>query len=170
MEFNKIFAAILVAGIIAMLASFVSHESYHPEKLERNTFPIAVADAGADAAAAPAADKGPEPIDNLMAAADPAAGEKIARVCMSCHTLDKGGPNRVGPNLYGIVGNHHAHAADFAYSDGMKAKSGETWDVEKLNVFLYSPRKAIDGTKMTFAGLKKPEDRAAVIKYLQTLK
>lgn len=169
MEVNKIFAAILVAGIIGMLCWFVSHELYHPEPLTKDAYVIAAA--GADTASAvPAAPTGPEPIDDLMKTADPAKGEQIAKICSSCHSLGKGQPARIGPNLYGIVGNHHAHMAGFAYSDAMQALSKQTWDVDHLNHFLWSPQKTIPGTKMTFAGLKKAQDRADVIKYLETLK
>ena len=91
-------------------------------------------------------------------------------MCAACHTLGKGEPARIGPNLFGIVGNHHAHMAGFAYSDAMQALSKETWDTKHLNHFLWNPRKTIPGTKMTFAGLKKAQDRADVIKYLETLK
>jgi cytochrome c len=111
-----------------------------------------------------------EPIDELMATADIAQGEKLAKVCAACHTFDKGGANRVGPNMWGIVGAKHAHIDGFAYSDALKAKSAEVWDVEALNQFLWNPKKAIPGTKMGYAGMKKPEDRAALIKWLETLK
>jgi len=167
MEFNKIFAAVLTAGIIAWLSWFVAHEAYHSEPLEKNAFEIAVAD-DAGASAGPAAATGPEPID--IDKGDLAQGEKISKVCSSCHTFEQGGANKVGPNLFGIFGNIHAHKDDYSYSDGMKAHKGEKWDVDALNHFLWSPRKTIEGTKMTFAGLPKAEDRAAIIKWLSTQK
>jgi len=169
METNKIFAAILTAGIIGMLSWFISQELYHPEMPEKQAYVIAAA---ADTAAAPAAAKpaGPAPIADLLKTADAAKGAKLAKMCAACHTLGKGEPARIGPNLFGIVGNHHAHMAGFAYSDAMQALSKETWDTKHLNHFLWNPRKTIPGTKMTFAGLKKAQDRADVIKYLETLK
>jgi len=169
MEFNKIFAALLVAGIIAMLGGFVSNLAFHTEKLAENAYPIEVPDApaGTGAAAVPA---GPEPIDELMASADVAHGEKLSKVCASCHSFDNGGANRIGPNLWKVVGGPHAHADGFAYSDAMKAKHGETWTQDALNHFLWNPKKAVPGTKMVFAGFKKAEDRAAIIKWLETLK
>lgn len=166
MEQNKILAAILVAGIVSMLAWFVSYSVYHPKDLEQDAYPIAVADAPAagGVAAAPAT---AEPIDDLMASADVAQGEKIAKVCAACHTFDAGGANKVGPNLAGTMGKAKAGHAGFSYSDAMKAKGG-TWTVADMNEFLWNPKKFVPGTKMAFAGLKKPEDRAAVIKYLQS--
>lgn len=168
METNKIFAALLVAGITAMLGGFVTKQIFHHEPLAENAFPIEVTEAtatGADAAPA-----GPEPIADLMAAADPAEGEKLSKVCAACHTFDKGGAAKVGPNLFHIVGGPHAHMQGFTYSDAMKAKAGETWTQEALNEFLWNPKKAIPGTKMVYAGMKKPEQRAAMIKWLETLK
>lgn len=170
MEFNKLLAAVLVAGITAMIAGMISRGLYHPETLEKNSYVIEVAEAssvaGGEIAAAP---QGPEPIAELLAAADVAHGEKLAKVCSACHSFDKGGANRVGPNLFGVVGKAKASHEGFAYSDAMKAKGGN-WDIDAMNAFLWNPKKDIPGTKMTFAGLKKPEDRAAVVKWLETLK
>jgi cytochrome c len=166
MEFNKIFAAVLIAGILAYLGGFAANILIHPKHLAENAFKIEVAEtSGAPGAAAPAE---AEPVDELMAAADPAQGEKVAKVCAACHTFDSGGANKVGPNLAGIMSAKHAHKGDFSYSDAMKEKSGETWTVDSMNKFLWNPKKTIPGTKMTFAGIKKPEDRAALIKWLET--
>jgi cytochrome c len=101
----------------------------------------------------------------LMAAADAAAGEAVFKKCGSCHKLD--GSDGVGPHLNGVVGRNHAAAAGFAYSEAMAAKSAEPWTPEALFAFLENPKKALPGTKMAFAGLPKPEDRANVIAYLQ---
>lgn len=165
---NNIFAALLIAGIVAMLSGFVSHTLYHPHELEEQAFPIEVADAPAAGGGAAAAPAEAEPVTDLLAAADPAHGEKLSKVCAACHTFDQGGKNGVGPNLAGIVGSKHAHMGDFAYSDAMKEHAGETWTVDQLNAFLWNPKKTIPGTKMSYAGMKKPEDRAALIKWLQT--
>lgn len=168
MEFNKILAAVLVAGIVAMLAGFISKKLVHPHMLAENAYPVEVAEAatGGGAAAAPAV---AEPVTDLMAGADAAHGEKLAKVCASCHTFDQGGPNRIGPNLFGVFGGAKAHSASFAYSDALKNKGG-TWTEDDMNNFLWSPKKFVPGTKMTFAGIKKPEDRAALIKWLETRK
>ena len=103
----------------------------------------------------------------LIGAADPDQGKQIARKCLSCHSFEPGGPNKVGPNLAGVVGADIA-SKNYAYSDALKSKEG-TWTYENLNTFLSGPRGWVPGTKMTFPGLKKPEERAAVIAYLRTL-
>lgn len=151
-----------------MLAGFISKQVVHSEELDEDAYPIEVADVSSTAGGAEAP-SGPEPIADLIAAADIAQGEKLSKACAACHSFDKGGPNKIGPNLWGVYGGPHAHMKDFAYSDAMHAQTGN-WDVDHLNAFLWKPKKAVPGTKMNFIGLKKPEDRAAVVKYLQSLK
>lgn len=169
-EFNKLFAAFLVALLVAMLSGFLAHKLVHPEKLAKNVYVVEGVTSNTSEAAAPAAaPKGPAPIAPLLAKADAEAGQKYARVCGTCHTLGKGEPAKIGPNLYGIVGNKHAHMAGFDYSDAMKAMHDKTWTYDELNEFLYSPRAHIPGTKMTFAGITNDQDRANVIAYLRTL-
>lgn len=107
-------------------------------------------------------------IADLLKTADAAAGQKVAKKCAACHSFDQGGPNKVGPNLWDIVGAKQAHAPDFAYSDAIKKLGGE-WSYDELDKYLASPKTYAPGTKMAFAGLKKPEDRAALIAYLRTL-
>lgn len=118
---------------------------------------------GMVAAAAPAADLG-----TLLAAASPDMGKAKVQLCTSCHDLTSGGPNRIGPNLWGVVGRDVAGHAGYAYSPALKGHGG-TWSYRDLFEFLASPARDIPGTKMSFAGLRKPEDRAAVIRYLATL-
>lgn len=163
---QKIFAAVLVAGIIAMLAGFVAKRVVHVEAPEKNAFPIEVTEA---AEGGPAAAAGPEPILALLAGADVAKGEAVSKACAACHDFTKGGANKVGPNLYNIINNHHAHAEGFAYSEAMVAVKDQTWGYQEMNAFLWSPQKHIKGTKMTFAGLKKPADRANIIAWLRTV-
>ncbi|MGH6930149.1 MAG: c-type cytochrome, partial [Dongiaceae bacterium] len=108
-------------------------------------------------------------IADLLKAADPAAGAKVAAKCKACHGFDKGGPNKVGPNLWDIVGAKQAHLGDaFKYSDALKGLGGE-WTYDALDKYLTAPKEYAPGTKMVFPGLKKPEDRAAVIAYLRSL-
>lgn len=167
LENNKIFASILLAGIIAMLSGFIAKQVVHSETLENEAYPIeAIEVAAGDATAA---EETPEPIADLMADADVAKGQSLIRACAACHTFDKGGINKIGPNLWNIVNGPKAHISGFAYSSVL-AEMGGTWDHESLNAFLWKPKKYMPGTKMNYIGLKKAEDRAAVIKYLETLK
>jgi cytochrome c len=103
----------------------------------------------------------------MVAAADPAAGEKVFGKCESCHGAAKDAPNKVGPHLWGVVGRPRASVADFSYSAALKGLGGE-WTYEALDQYLQNPKAVAPGTKMSFAGLSKPEDRAAVIAYLRT--
>ena len=107
------------------------------------------------------------PSPELLANADPKRGEQIAKVCQTCHTFEKGGPNKVGPNLWGIVGRPKVEPG-FNYSAAMKAKGGD-WTIDELNQFLTSPKGYIPGTAMSFAGLPKGQQRADVIDYLNSL-
>lgn len=122
-------------------------------------------DTGADAADAAPAEEGPS-FEEVFAAADPAAGEKVFAKCKACHKLD--GTNATGPHLDGVVGRAEASVADFAYSDALKGL-GDTWTPEHLDAFLASPKAYAPGTKMSFAGLPKVQDRANLIAYLATV-
>ena len=166
LENNKVFAAILIAGIIAMFAGFVADLFVHDEQLDEDAYPIEVPDepvSGAPLVAASA-----DPIADLIANADMAYGEKLVKACAACHSFDQGGPNKIGPNLYGVYSNNKGAHSGFKYSDALIAKGG-IWDVESLNSFLWKPKKYIEGTQMNYIGMKKAEDRAAVVKYLQSL-
>lgn len=138
---------------------------------------VATVAGGSDAAAnsdasAPTEDSAaaePEtPGAEILAQGDPAAGEKVFRKCKACHTVEEDGPNRVGPNLYGIVGASVAAVDGFRYSGALTDHGGD-WTPDRLAAFLANPRKAVPGTKMSFAGLRKPEDQADVIAYLASL-
>ena len=171
MELNKIFAAILLAGIIGMSTGIISDMLVAPEELEENAYRVETGTA--EASTAPAEEEAPgiEPIAPLLASADPAAGQALSRACAACHDFTKGGPNKVGPNNWGVVGAPMGHAEGFNYSAAMKAKSeeGAVWDYEALNQFLAAPKEFLPGTSMSYAGLKKPEDRANLIAWLRTL-
>jgi cytochrome c len=167
MEFNKIFAAILVAGIVAMFAGFLAEGFVKPEKLKENAYAIeGVGEAGAGGAKV---EKKAEPILALLAAADIERGQKMSKACAACHSFDKGGPNGVGPNLWGIVDRSKESVAGFSYSGTLKESGENTWTYEALNKFLWKPKAYAPGTKMNYAGLKKPSDRAALVAWLRTL-
>jgi len=164
MESNKIYAAILVAGILAMLSIIASGMLVQPTELAKQAYPIeGVGEAPAAGAAKPAEI---EPVAPLLAKADADHGATLARQCMACHNFAKGGPNMVGPNLWGVVGGPHDHKPDYTYSDAMEKFPGK-WDFESLNKFITKPTAYVPGTKMGFAGLKKLEDRADVIAWLR---
>lgn len=165
LELNKIVGAILVAGIVAMVTGTLAGMLVKPHHAEHEAVS---AGEGGGGAAKPAGPAPIEPISGLLANADVAKGQDIAKKCLTCHTFGKGEPAKVGPNLYGIVGNKHAHMEGFSYSDAMKNTPGN-WDYAALAHYLLNPKAAVPGNKMAFAGLKKPEDRAAVIAYLRTL-
>lgn len=160
---NTIAGWVLAGFGLALGLSIVTGEVFHAGRPEKMGYPIeGVEEEGG--AAAPAE----VPIANLLASADPAKGQATFAQCTACHTINQGGANGVGPNLYGVVGDAIASGrGGFAFSDALKAHQGK-WDFETLNKWLTSPRKFADGTKMTFAGLSKEQDRANVIAYLNS--
>lgn len=165
MEFNKIFAAILVAGIVAMLSGFVAGKLYHPKDLEENAVKIegvAVAESG------PKVEPKAEPILHLIATADLERGQKLSRACAACHSFDKGGPHGIGPNIWDIVNKQKAAEGGYAYSKVLEERADQKWDYVSLNQFFWKPKKYMPGTKMNYIGLRKPEDRAAIIAWLRT--
>lgn len=169
MEVNKIMAAILLAGIIGMASGFIANLLVHPEEPEQTAF-------RPDVGAEPAATGGEEPaeevnIASLLPGASAEEGEAFSRACQSCHTFEQGGPNRVGPNLFAIVGADMAHLEDFNYSSALQTAhdEGRTWGYEELNAFLQNPRDYMPGTSMSYAGIRDPEDRANVIAYLRSM-
>lgn len=165
-ELNKIAAAILLALVIGMAARLASEGLVVPMRLTHNVYIVEGVEPGKEAAEA--VSEGLPLIEPLLAAANVENGAKIAKKCLQCHSLDKGGANRIGPNLWGIVKNKTAHAQGFAYSKGLEAKH-DVWTFENLNHFIYKPRGFITGTKMSFVGLQKPQDRADLLVYLNTL-
>jgi cytochrome c len=118
---------------------------------------VETAEGGAGAAAVP--------LPTLLASADAAKGEAVFKKCAACHNVAPGGPNAIGPALHGVLGKGVAGHAGFAYSDGLKAKGGN-WTFEAMNEWLTNPKKFAPGTKMTFAGLGNPEERANLIVYM----
>ena len=167
LESNKIFAAVLLAGIIAMFAGFIAEIAIPDHGVEEFAVPIeGVETVSSGPTSGPS---GPEPILSMIADAEVARGQKVAKACAACHSFDKGGPNGVGPNLWGVVGAQKQAHAGFDYSGALNANGEETWTYSSLNKYLYKPKEYAPGTKMNFIGLKKPDDRAAVIAYLRTL-
>lgn len=171
LEMNKIAGAILGAGVIAMMSGFIAQEVIFPGKVRLeggHAYPIAVGNLETTTAAEePAA--GVETILPLLASADVAKGERAARKCTSCHAFEEGGPNKIGPALWGVVDRGIAADGSFAYSDALKGLSGEKWTYENLNEFIARPKDFAPGTKMSFAGLRKTQDRADLVAYMRTM-
>ncbi len=162
-RFNTIAGWVLASGIVALGLSSVSSHVFRADSHEGPEvagYPVEAADEGGGA------DQGPD-LGTLLAAADPAAGEKIFAKCTSCHTIEQGGANGIGPNLYGTVGEPIGQGkAGYAFSSALSGHGGN-WTYENLDAWLTSPKAFAPGTKMSFAGLGKPEDRANVIAYLK---
>jgi len=168
-EWNKIIASVLTAMIVAMVTGIVAQGVIHPARLEKPVYLPPGAEGETATAAAPApAPAGPEPID--MSKADAKHGEQVAKVCLQCHTFEKGGANKIGPNLFGVLEENIASVPGYTFSAALLADKDKKWDPDELNVWLYKPQDFAKGTKMTFVGLPKAQDRADVIAYLLTLK
>jgi cytochrome c len=168
MTLNKIFAAILFAGIVAMLSGFVADKAIHAEDLETDAVKIAGKAAPSNHGATNADIGAEESVLPLLASADVERGAKLSKVCAACHSFDNGGPVKQGPNLWEIVNKDKGSIDGFKYSKALAEKEG-VWDYESLDAFLKKPKKYIKKTKMTYAGMKKIEDRAAMIAWLRTL-
>lgn len=162
-RFNTIAGWTLFAGIVALGGAIVSSKYFHDERPEEMGYAIQ----GVEAEGAGGAAAGPG-LNTLLAKADVAAGEKVFAKCAACHTVNQGGANGIGPNLFGTVGEEvGAGKGGFAFSDALKKKGGK-WTFENLDHWLTSPRDFAPGTKMTFAGLGNPVDRANIIAWLNT--
>ncbi|WP_133364688.1 c-type cytochrome [Qipengyuania sediminis] len=163
-RFNTAAGWVLFAGIVALGSSIASSLYFHadkPEHSEKMGYFIEGGDEGAEGGEA-AYDLG-----TLLAAADPAAGEKLFAKCSTCHTYNQGGANGIGPNLWAVLGSPiGSHAPGFAYSAALKEKGG-TWDYAAMDAWLKSPKAFAPGTKMSFAGLSKPEDRASLMAFMK---
>lgn len=160
-RFNTTAGWVLFAGIVALGASIVAGEMFHSERPETMGYPIAGVVEDGDGTAAE------QPIEVYLAKADVARGEKIFNKCAACHTVTQGGPNGLGPNLWDVLGSPIGEGKGFAFSEALKKHDG-TWNWDNLSEWLSNPRAFAPGTKMTFAGLSNPQDRADLEAFLNS--
>ena len=165
-EFNKIAAAILVGLLIYMGVTITSETLFHVEESGTPAYRVAVAEGDGAVAEEVVVDLGPS-FAELMATADPAKGARSFRKCQACHNASDGAGNKVGPNLWDVLGGDVAKNTDFNYSSAMAGVEGN-WEYEALDNYLASPSSAIPGNKMSFAGLRKATERADVIAFLRS--
>ena len=170
-ELNKVIGAFLAVVFVMFSVSLASDTIFATHAPETPGYAVAVVEGGGAGAGGEAAAEGPS-IAELLQNADPAKGQAVFKPCTACHTAEKGGANKVGPNLWGIVNRPVASHEGFSYSAGMRefSQGGQVvWDYEHLSGFLKAPRSYVSGTAMAFAGVKKPEQEADLIAYLRTL-
>ena len=164
---NRISLAALGSILFAMLLVAFSHLVISPKNPAVPGFALPTSGPAATSAAAPA-EPPSEPLPTLLAKADAKKGEQFAKICQTCHNLEKGAGPKIGPPLWGVVGRPIASVPGFSYSDSLKAVGGN-WTWEALNTMVSSPKTEASGTKMAFPGEKDPQKRADILAFLQTL-
>jgi cytochrome c len=166
-EMNKILGALLGCCLVLLAINIAAGAIFAPKHMAKPGYEIAVKEEAPEEGKgeAPAKDV---PIENLLATASVERGANVAKQCQACHSLEKGGPNKIGPDLWDIVGRPRASHAGFNYSAPMKAKGG-SWSIDDLNQFITNPKAFVPGTLMTFTGLPRESQRADVIAYLNSL-
>ena len=166
-ELNKIIAAILMVVLLIIGINKISNVIFYVEKPKTPGYAVEVEQVASTSTSTSTENAAIEKIDisSLMAMGDVEAGKKIFKKCAACHSITKGGKNKIGPALYNVVGRKVGEVTDYKYSKALATYDKE-WNFEELNGFLIKPAKYIKGTKMAYAGLKKEKDRASIIKYL----
>lgn len=167
LTFNKIAGGVLAAGLVIFGLRELTTIAFHSEPPEKPGYAVAIQEATEEG---PAAEVAPDWGTVLLDPANAVAGQAVSAKCASCHSFTQGGANGTGPNLYGTLGKTPALHAGFAYSAAFTGyAAGKTWTFDEMDAFLKAPQKHVPGTKMTFIGLKKQEERVAMIAYLQSL-
>ena len=164
-EINKIVAAVLMVALLVIGIGKLSDVIFHVEKPETPGYSIKIESSTSVSTTSLSEDEKGVDIGALMAMGDIAHGEKVFKKCAACHSIVKGGKNKIGPALYNVVGRQVGGVGDYKYSKAL-SEYKKNWTFEELNGFLLKPSKWIKGTKMAYAGLRKESDRASVIKYL----
>jgi len=164
-ELNKIIAAILLVALLIIGIGKVSNIIFHVDRPETPGYAVDIEQATTISSSAETAVEEKIDITALMAMGDVESGMKIFKKCSACHSINKGGKNKIGPALYNVVGRKVGEVTDYKYSKALAAYDKE-WNFEELNGFLIKPAKWVKGTKMAYAGLRKEKDSASVIKYL----
>ena len=164
---EKLGFGVLVTAWVVWGTNKIGDTLVHANEPEKMGFEVAVAADGAATAAAPK--EAEKPVMELLASADPKRGAKVFKKCTACHSAEPGAKHKIGPNLWGIVGHDQGKMDGFSYSDAVGGLGGK-WTLAELDKFLHSPKEYAPGTKMTFRGITKNADLAALLVYLQTLK
>ena len=164
-EINKIIAAVLMVALLVIGLGKISNLVFHVEKPKTPGYAVEVEQIVNSSVSTSTIEDKEVDIAALMALGDTASGEKIFKKCAACHSIVKGGKNKIGPALYNVVGRKVGGVSDYKYSKAL-SEYEKSWTLEELNGFLLKPAKWIKGTKMAYAGLRKEKDRASVIKYL----
>jgi cytochrome c len=164
-ELNKIIAAILMVALLVIGLGKVADSVFHVKKPKNPGYQVEVESQSTKGISQSAEVIEKIDIAQIMALGDVVSGEKIFKKCAACHSINKGGKNKIGPGLYNVVGRAVGGVDDYKYSKAL-ASYGKEWTFEELNGFLQKPSSYIKGTKMSYAGLRKEKDRASIIKYL----
>ena len=164
---NKIIVSIVLAVILVLGINKITDAIFYVEKPEKSAYQVAsVTTTGSTTANVTSAESSESVnIMALFASTSAADGAKVFKKCLTCHSIGKGDPNKIGPNIFGVLNRKAGSISDYKYSKAMTAH-GKTWSFEEMNSFLIKPKDWIKGTKMSFAGLKNANDRAAVILYM----